>query len=241
VALSDRWRSFYASAQQQNVIDPAMLTAIAISESGPTKYGLGIDSTGTPGLPGTPGGDGNATHRFYSYADGLEAARGLTAYLQTHLYSGTDILNMGPERMLGTMVTHGYSGCDANRGGGGECDPHWDSKIMQLRTQVVSEFGPPNAPIPGSGIGGLTPVQGGGNPDPIAAAGGAVGGAVQGAGQALASWQDSLKTLLGAVTSHGFWWSVLLFGGGVAAILAGVLLYFKAPQIAVKPGPKLAL
>lgn len=59
--------------------------------------------------------------------------------------------------------------------------------------------------------------------------------------QALGTLLCNLSGAASLLTSHGFWWSVLLFGAGLAAVLAGLLLYFKAPQISVKPGPKLAL
>jgi hypothetical protein len=244
VPLTPGWRAFYESAQQQNVIDPALVTAVAISESGWSANGgqsgpvnLGIDSNGTPGLPGTPSGVGNATHRFYTYSNGLQAAQGLAAYLRTPLYGGTDVLGMGPERMLDNMVRHGYSGCNANRGGGGECDPNWDFKILQLRSNVIAAFGLPSVqqPTPGQ-IGGIvTPVQSGGSagegPPPSDVAG-AVTGAVQGATAGLDAAKQSLGTLLGTLTRPGFWWGVLLFGGALLAIVVGVLIYFRGNLVA---------
>lgn len=238
-----RWRAFYERAQQQDVIDPAMLTAIAISESGPSKYGLGIDSNGTPGLPGTAGGDGNATHRFYTYVDGLQAAQGLAAYLQTPLYRDDEgILGKGPERMLASMVLHSYSGCArGTRSGGGECDPNWDFEILQLRTQVIATFGAPTnpdrpgaPPPPGPGAPGTSPPPATNPPasgdDPCANTGVIKIGPWETTGlQPIAIAFCHLGRMLQFFTHPGTWWAVLLFVAALAAIVGGVFLYFKSP------------
>jgi hypothetical protein len=40
---------------------------------------------------------------------------------------------------------------------------------------------------------------------------------------------EPLGVMLGHLTSHGFWWAVLLFGLGVAGVLGGIWLYFSPP------------
>lgn len=233
--LTPGWQQFYQSAQQQNVIDPAVVTAIAINESGWSANGgqsgpinLGIDSTGTPGLPGTAGGIGNATHRFYTYSSGLEAAEGLAAYLSTKLYSGTNVLGMGPERMLNTMVQKRYSGCP-----GPECDSSWDFKILQLRTQVIDAFGAPST-NGSSTVLGVIPVgpdpNAGANPAPLTQQEQGITSAI---GSGLGGVLDSANHILGNLRTPGFWWTIGLAGAAMVAILIGALIIVR-PELPMR-------
>lgn len=256
VAISDGWRQFYNSAAQQSTVDPGLVTAIAISESGWSANGgqsgpvnLGIDSNGTPGLPGVASGVGNSTHRFYTYRSGLEAAQGLAAYWNTPLYASSGIFGMPVESQAQAMVSHGYSGCP-----GPECDAQWGNKILSIRSSVVGAFGAPDpgnaivpTPSPGGGFNpdpgpiGTIPMPGGPTPpgtprtpadaNPCAAAGAAVlatlpGGATIKAGP-LGEAFCRIGNAVAFFEHPGTWWAILFFAGGLAAVLAGVLIYFK--------------
>jgi hypothetical protein len=152
------WRQFYYEASQQTLIDPAVVTAIARSETGDSLvkqglYTLGIDTRGSGGSGGSPATVSNATHTFYAYRSGLEAARGLAEFLQQNPRYGSDVVNLfrQPAGLLARLVQAGYSGCP-----GPECNPHWDADVLAIMRSIGGNV-PTPTPTP-------TPVQ---TPAPI--------------------------------------------------------------------------
>jgi hypothetical protein len=162
MALSGPWQQFYREAQQQSVIDPRLVVAIARSETGDQAanaglFTLGIDVRGSGGSGGSVKTISNATHTFYAYSSGLQAANGLATFLQQNPRYGSDVgtLFHDPPSLLQRLVLRGYSGCP-----GPECDPIWDRKILN----IASTLGPPangdvtplvRSVVSGEGVAGL--------------------------------------------------------------------------------------
>jgi hypothetical protein len=169
MSLNDpAWASFYQQASLQNVIDPALVVAIARSETGDNlahngMFTLGIDVRGAGGSGGSNLTVGNATHTFYAYSSGLQAAQGLAGFLNANSrYGNASSLFHDPAGLLQRLQDNGYSGCP-----GPECDPIWNLKIMQIRTAIISAFssgGDPAGTTTGASGGGDTPGGSPGNP-----------------------------------------------------------------------------
>ena len=117
----------------------------------------------------------------------------------------------------------------------GEIDRAWKnftSWVNEIAQQLPSMQGNPDANQTAPGL--VTPVgtipigPGESAGGAIAsAAGSAASSAAQGALKPITDLKQGVGDLLSRLQSPGFWWAVLLFGGALVAIVAGVIIYFK--------------
>lgn len=246
---------FYQEAARQSAIDPATVVAIARSETGDDAarrglFTLGIDVRGAGGSGGSSATIGNATHTFYAYATGEQAARGLADFLRQNPRYGGDVGSLfnAPAALLRRLVDAGYSGCP-----GPECDAVWDSKILSIRNTVLASAtpgmpqpgqpaGPAPAPIPSpgtptiigpgglvdptapsaikSGIASLTESLGG-LPDTL----GAVANAVAALPNSFITTVKGLAATLAWLGQENIWKRLGLVSAGFVLVVVGLVLF----------------
>lgn len=233
MSLNDpHWDSFYQQASLQNIIDPALVTAIARSETGDNLahnglFTLGIDVRGAGGSGGSNLTVGNATHTFYAYSSGKQAAEGLAGFLQANSRYGSDVSSLftNPAALLQRMQDNGYSGCP-----GPECDPIWNNKIMDIRSHITGVLGPGGS---GGGAGVVLPP--GTGTAPGGSAGPPIGGTGPGSGSSGGSITNALSGPIVVVAG------IFLLGIGALVWKAPDIFKVGGPKVDVQMGPKIGL
>jgi len=221
-----------ASVRSQTGVDPAIIATIVQTESSlgaSPPFTLGITSAAARGGMGSSGGvlaspnnyGGTQPSGFFSYQNGAEAAQAFANYIHAYQPALVPYLNNALEffNPTGPIASSNYyvpTAAEAARAGGaGQATAnyysHWWAIASNFPTDVTG-----SAPIVPSPTSTDTVTTG---------ADSSSGGA--NAFQLIPGFSGPLGlNWPGVKISSGFLWAALLFVGGVAAIVIGLLIYF---------------
>jgi len=230
-----------ASVRNQTGVDPAIIATIAQTESNLSysPWTLGITHAASRGGAGSgstwiPSGNdygGTQPSGFWSYTNGADAAQAFANYINAYQPGLAPLLNNASAffNPTGAILSSNYyvptAGESQKAGSARQATinyyAHWYSMAQDFPQDVT-----------GSGPGQVTYPPGVTNPNPSGQAGGATGTTID-TSSASSSSSGKSYTLVpgfgawpGIKVSFGFLWAALFFVGGIAAIIAGLLIYF---------------
>jgi len=240
-----------ASVRGETGVDPAIVATIMTTETNVSTLpvSLGI-TTGAPSGRGTSGAviyppnqPAGQPSAFWGYQNGAEAARALGNYIREVQPALAPLLGnaqafFNPSGPISTSNYYVPNGCFPSNRNSPYCLQATYKYYADWLTTAQGFPSDISGSSPSVGI-GLAPAAGGAgasaaesstSTDPCARAG---EGVLFGLGQVSVAFCRLGRTIQ-PLTTHGFWWAVLFFGLGLAALVAGVLLYFRPLDVSLQ-------